>query len=184
MTLCAPMIISLARCNSISTMILLACRRPCPRPEARAAHPRSFARLVRIHRIVGVPLWAMRSTRKVGRAFLKSALRTAVPHVVGIGAKPEMCGIAAGWVVAVVQAVKAIGNRAVMKFPRHAMCFVSRLTVTELAITLRVLLSGPRPTLARRARNDVSPKSLRNRLFHILNVTGNAIHINEMSPCR
>lgn len=91
-----------------------------------------------------VPIRAVRLTA-LERAGCAAALRIHVGVVVGQRAEKQVRGVHAGWVVAVMARRKAVRNRSVVQFPRHAVRELRATVLPELAVSLRVLGRRPQP---------------------------------------
>jgi hypothetical protein len=96
-----------------------------------------------------------------------STLSDHVKHVVALGAKKEMLRVGAQRVIALVQNIQPIGDRAIVEFPRHAMRIRGFTIANQPAIAARGA-SLPLPTPIRFGAINSLPELLNEHFRGIL----------------
>lgn len=90
----------------------------------------------------------------------ESPLRRSVSHVVGMGAEEQVSGIRAGRIVAAVENIDPLGDRAAMDRPREPMGANLLAVDHEAAVTLFIWQSEPPPARITVGSDDVQPEAL------------------------
>lgn len=89
-------------------------------------------------------------------AVVVSLLRF-VLHVIGMSTEKQVSGINAGRIVAAMTDAHAIWDRAIMQFVTKAMCRSHSVFDSDLAVAIRIQMSGPQPTIS--SLLDLGPES-------------------------
>lgn len=100
-------------------------------------------------------------------ALWLSLLCASIRHVVDVSTEKQMDGIAARWIIAFVQNLKAIGNWAICINVRNAMgsAFAKKGAITNVSVPIPTLWPIPLPALVGAALINVRPKTIFPRVF-------------------
>lgn len=99
---------------------------------------------------------------------LRPALTGRISNVFPRCSKKEVGGVYTGRVVAPVADVEPVGDGAIRKLPRNAMCDLWPVPHRDHAVSEGVSVCGPLPTLVRRADRNFLPKAICERGLSVL----------------
>jgi hypothetical protein len=128
--------------------------------------------------VVGRVLMPLRAESLGAVVPLPTPLPLAVGAIVGVVAEEQVCRVDARRIVAGVAHKHSVGDRAVVKLPRHAVCRNDSPVDTEMTVApLVVRGSGPGPAPVR--LTDLGEESLPDSPVHSVNLTSRAGAVND-----